>query len=109
MTQAAQPMPVNATADPISYATPAPRSGARVWAAAVIVFAGLSLVVLGGCFLIGILAIVRTKPFTPVSAGLSGAQYTLMGVLYVLAFGCFLGAVILIVSGLRNLYGILRQ
>ena len=97
----------------IAYAVPEPRAGAKVWAAAVIIGAGLALVVLGGCFLVGVMIILSgnigvmgpmgpSKPSWPISV------YVYLAVLYLLAFTCFGSAVLLIVSGLKNLYRILR-
>src|SRR5436190_11320991 len=97
----------------LAYAVPAPRPGAKVWGAAIIVAAGLALIVLGGCFLIGVMILLSgnigmmgpmgpAKPVWPISV------YIYLGTLYLLAFACFGSAVLLIVSGLRNLYRILH-
>jgi hypothetical protein len=97
------------SAEQISYATPAPRTGARVWAGAAIVLAGLGLIVLGGCFLIGVM-LVTTNGFT-VAGGppaLPARAVMLLAVLYTLAFGSFVAAVWLLVMGVRGLYAVLR-
>src|SRR5438876_697894 len=96
----------------LTYAVPAPRSGAKVWAAAVIIGAGLALVVLGGCFLIGVMIILSSNVGRPV--GFSSTYwpisvYIYIGTLYLLAFACFGSAAVLIVSGLKNLYRILHS
>lgn len=90
----------------LPYATPAPRTGARAWAGAAIVFGGMALVLLGGCFLIGVLGIVVN---TPAAGGkLTGSQWGLMLVLYAMAFICFTGAAVMIVIGTRGLLRVLR-
>ncbi len=80
--------------EPVSYATPTPRSGARVWAGAVILFAGLAMIVLGGCFLIGVMLTVddgfNLNGPTP---KLTNAEQVLVIVLYGLAFASFGGAI----------------
>ena len=94
--------------EPVAYATPAPRPGSRVWAGAVIVLAGLSLIVLGGCFLIGVMLTVadgfNMNP-TPV---LSAAERIFVLVLYLLAFASFAGALCLLFIGIRALLHVLR-
>ena len=87
----------------IPYATPQP-NGPRVLAATMILFAGLGLVVLGGCFLIGILLMVTggfvvgaTPPAT------TTASIMLMATLYLLAFTSFAASIALMVLGLRGL------
>jgi len=52
----------------VPYATPVPRPAAKAWAGAAIVFGGLCLILLGGCFLIGVLSIVG-------SSALNGSNY----------------------------------
>jgi len=96
----------------LAYALPAPRHGAKVWAAAVIIGAGLALVVLGGCFLIGVMITMNVGPMGPTPGQPGGVlamrAYIFLGLLYVLGFGCFGWAATLSVSGLKNLYRILR-
>jgi hypothetical protein len=77
---------------------------------AAILFAGLALVALGGCFLIGVLVVVRPgvlfgpqQPYT-----LAGADYALMAVLYLFAGACFVGALILLIAGVRGLLQAMR-
>ena len=94
----------------VPYATPAPRS-ARVWAGAAIAGAGLALLGLGGCFLIGVLSIVSPVMMSldPTPApDLTGPQTVLMVLLYVLAFGCFAGGATLLFGGTRSLLRVTR-
>ena len=96
----------------LPYATPAtPRaSGAgRGWAGAAIVLGALGLILLGGCFLIGVMGIVRPQLFMAQSAPLAMPAITLMCVLYALAFGCFAGAVLMLVVGTRALLRVMRD
>jgi hypothetical protein len=83
-------------------ATPHPGAGARVWAGTVIVAAGLGLIVLGGCFLYGVLLLVQRGEAGP-------DAWILQVVLYVMAFACFVGAAALLVLGLWGLARILLQ
>jgi hypothetical protein len=112
MTQAVYPDPSVVVSLP--YATPAtPRVGPRAWAGAAILAAGVFLVGLGGCFLIGVLGIVGTVangmngPIAP-PGSLTGPQVGLMVVLYILAFACFAGAATLLFLGSRALLRIMR-
>ena len=94
----------------LPYAVPAPRAGARAWAGAAIVFGGLGLVGLGGCFLIGVLSIVSVPNFAGANtpATLSTGQLALMTVLYLLAFTCFAGAATLLFIGTRALLRVIN-
>ncbi|HEV2292751.1 MAG TPA: hypothetical protein VGR35_02785 [Tepidisphaeraceae bacterium] len=95
-------------ADSVEYATPAPRPGARVWAGAAIVLAGLVLIVLGGCFLIGVMLTV-SNGFSMAGAGaLTGNQLGLVFILYALAFLSFGGALWLLFVGVRGLLHVMR-
>src|SRR4051812_35926159 len=86
----------------VPYATPAPRPAAKVWAGAAILFGGLCLILLGGCFLIGVMGLVQSVGFnagaSPPSP-LTAPQTMLMIVLYLLAFASFAGAVAMLVAG----------
>lgn len=95
---------------PLAYATDAPRPASRVGAAVALVGAGIALVLLGGCFLIGILILVKAPvgglpgtvpPLTP-------SQVGLMVALYALASVCLIGALVLFVAGARSLIRIAR-
>ena len=94
----------------LPYAVPAPRPGARAWAGAAIIFGGLGLVGLGGCFLIGVLSLVTPAPFASMTmqAKLTPAQMLLMTTLYVLAFACFAGGAALLVIGTRALLRVIN-
>lgn len=95
---------VNQTPVALPYATPMTRAGSPTTAAAVISFLGLGLIVLGGCFLIGVLLC---------SGDFRGANRfgipLLVAVLYFIAFACFGGAVWLLVIGIRRLLVITRS
>ena len=95
--------------EPITYATPAPRLGPRVWAGAAIVLAGLALILLGGCFLIGVMLTVNNG-FTLAGAGapLTARQLSFVFVLYALAFASFAGALWLLFVGIRGLLQVMR-
>ncbi len=95
--------------EPVAYATPAPRSGSRVWAGAMIVLAGLLLVLLGGCFLIGVMLTVSSGFTMGATPALSAAERVLVSVLYLLAFASFAGAVWLLIIGVRGLLHVLRE
>jgi hypothetical protein len=89
---------------------PSAGSGARVWAGAVIVASGLGLIVLGGCFLYGVLELVKPHAFHPgLNERASTAVSVLLVILYVMAFACFAGAAVLLVIGLWGLTRILRE
>ena len=94
----------------LPYAIPAPRPGARAWAGAAIVFGGLGLVGLGGCFLIGVLSMVTPPAFASVTmqSRLTPAQMVLMTTLYVLAFACFAGGAALLFIGTRALLRVMN-
>ncbi len=81
----------------------------RVGAGIALLLAGLGLVVLGGCFLIGAMVLVRPELLNPgaaTPAGLAPEGASLLVVLYVVAAVCLLGAVVVIglaVGGLLRL------
>ncbi len=84
--------------------------GPRVWAGAVIILGGLGLIVLGGCFLVGVLELVRpTALDLGVREETSAAVSTLLIILYIVAFLCFVGAAVLLTIGLCGLTRILRE
>jgi hypothetical protein len=91
----------------LAYATPQPsRRNPRVSAAAAVLLAGLGLIFLGGCFMIGIMEINQSKGFgaaAPLTK--TSGMIFLEIVLYLVAFGCFGGAIFmfaLAVKWLRN-------
>jgi hypothetical protein len=89
----------------IAYATPSPRGGSPVLAGAAILLGGLGLIVLGGCFLIGVLIASSAARESAVQGGpgLTPSMILLEIVLYVAAFACFAGAVTMLVIGTRSL------
>src|SRR5687768_14892883 len=93
-----------------SYPTPAipaepRRTAVRVWAAAVMLFTALGLIALGGCFLGGVMVLVAGPVLVPGAAPVQWtlSTHVLQVMLYVLAFGCFGGAIALMVTGVRRL------
>ena len=94
----------------LAYATPAP-TGSPVAAGAAVLFGGLGLVLLGGCFLIGVLAATEVARENTVQGapGLTPWVITLLCVLYFATFACFLGAVVLLVKGTRALMRVVRS
>ena len=94
--------------EPITYATPAPRLGPRVWAGAAIVLAGLVMIVLGGCFLIGVMLTVSNGFSGFGSKTLTGNQLGLVFILYALAFASFGGVLWLLFVGVRGLLHVMR-
>jgi hypothetical protein len=100
-------------AQPIDYRTVAStRPPSRTFAAAMIVIAGLALIVLGGCFLIGILMTIQhigfsgaVQPALPVTSG----EVVFVIVLSLLALAAFAGAVVLLILGVRSLLRVTRM
>ena len=97
--------PENAVPLAIPYGTETASPNARVWAAAVLLLASLGLILLGGCFMIGVL-ILTTAP--------NAARWTvrhdvLMVVLYGLAFACFGSAAVLFVRTAAGLIKVLTR
>jgi hypothetical protein len=94
----------------LSYAVAEPSFTQRIWAGVAIVFAGLGLVVLGGCFLIGVM-LLSTDGFGANASAvpLTRAALLLILVLYALAFVCFGCAVLVIVAGLRALFKVVHN
>ena len=103
---------VSANLQSLPYATPvvgASRQGPRVWAAVCIMLGGLGLVGLGGCFLIGVLSMIVNLAGNGLPMQrVSGAGEILMGVLYLMAAICFIGAGVVIVVGIRGLLHVIR-
>jgi len=106
------------TAAPPSYDEDAPprRSSLapRVWAGAVLLIAGLGLILLGGCFLIGAVVIANPAFFDPSPPAGPPAlpswdpvNIFLFTALNVLALASCVSAAILFVVGFRGLYRVL--
>ena len=87
-------------AEPLSYESPRDRAGGRAATGFALVFGGLGLVFLGGCFLIGVL-ILNFAVNEQVPPGMRPGQVLLCVVLYAVAAGCFGGAVYLLYRGVR--------
>jgi len=94
----------------LAYATPA-ASRTNVAAACAVVFCGLALIVIGGCFLIGVMMVVSNGFAMAGSNGvpLLPRQVMLLLVLYLLAFVCFAVAGWLMFRGLRGLFQLMRK
>lgn len=89
----------------IPYATPtgAPRSS-KNWAAALLIVGALGLIFLAGCFLIGVMFLVAPEALgIPKAAPLTPGSYGLLITLYVLAFACITGAVLMLYLAIRTL------
>jgi hypothetical protein len=96
-------------ADPAGAAAARPSASARVWAGAVIIAGALGLIVLGGCFLYGVLELVRPSHLNPPHEAVSPAVSVLLVVLYVMAFACFVAAAVLLLIGLWGLVRVLLE
>ena len=86
----------------------------RVWAGAILVAAGLALVGLGGCFMIGAVVIANPAffdpsppPGPPPAPTWEPVNVFLFSALNVLAVACFAGATVVFVVGFRGLYRLL--
>lgn len=83
----------------------------KIWASAVLMFGGLAMVVLGGCFLIGVMLVVTNQlcfsslptgsEFRPIELSLS--QQTFVKVLYTLSLASFGAATMLVVTAAKRL------
>jgi hypothetical protein len=96
----------------IPYADAPATRGTRAWAGALVIGAGLALVGLGGCFLIGVLAIVSPDVVFGKSVparSLTGPEASLMVSLYICAFISFFGGGILIFLGVRRVLKLFRS
>jgi len=87
----------------LTYASTSTERRTGLTAGVAMMFAGLGLILLGGCFLIGV-AMVYDRP-GPTQVWPLGLQ-ALPWLLYMLAFGCFAGAIWLIAAGVRWLYSV---
>ncbi len=96
----------------VGYATPAARPGSRLGATVWLGLFGLALVVLGGCFLIGVQFVVAPQGFTGTAIQappITPKLVVLLGVLYIAALLCFSGAAVLLVVSVKGLLRIVRQ
>lgn len=80
----------------LSYATPDTKAR-RMNPAGILMFGGVSLVFLGGCFLIG----VMVTNFESSTVAFGPGQILFQLVLYAATFGCFAGAIYLILLAIR--------
>ena len=87
----------------LGYATPSRGAGSSAGVGFALMFGGLGLVFLGGCFLVGVLILHNVSAFN--AASLSEGQVFLLCVLYLAAFACFGGAVWLIGLSVRHMLG----
>src|SRR5688572_15695761 len=93
-------------APPIEYATARRERHSGIAGGIALMGAGLGLILLGGCFLIGVIALHGQQVLLQYG---SYSQWplpliVLPWVFYVLAFGCFAGAVWMLAAGVRWLY-----
>jgi len=99
-----------ASVQTLAYATPIarpPRLAAAVWIAII----GLALIGLGGCFMIGIMMVIRPNAFTgtTTAALMTPCEATFLIALSVAAMGCFIGAVVLLLRGVKSLFGLIDK
>jgi hypothetical protein len=83
----------------------------RVLAASVLLLGGLGLMLLGGCFLVGVMMLLTGTGFSnqPVGFAWNSGLTLLLMTLYGLAIACFLGSMVLIVISIRGLMRLLRR
>jgi hypothetical protein len=95
------PLEINTGPIPVqlAYATPAPGAGSPVAAGVWITLAGLALIFLGGCFLIGVMLCSFNR----------GGSSEFVILLYVLAFLCFAAASCVLFLGIRKLLAVGRD
>jgi hypothetical protein len=93
----------------LPYAMAAPSYSHKVGAGVAILLAGLGLIVLGGCFLIGVM-LISNHGFNQsvASAPLSPHAIVLIFVLYTLAAITLACAAIVLLAGLRALFQVMR-
>lgn len=98
---------IQSNASTIPYATPMHGTlptGRRVWAGFAILFGGLCLVGLGGCFLIGVMTVVHSSGYmNPAPKTLTSSQTLFVSILYICATLSFAGAATLLFIGTRLL------
>jgi len=73
------------------------------------VWAGSALLVVGGCFLIGVMILVGNFGYSPMPSRLTSDQTGLQFVLYGLAFLSLAGGVVVIVISLRSLTRVIKE
>src|SRR5437016_11065082 len=91
----------------LSYATDAPSTTTRVWAAAVLLLGAIALVILGGCFLIGVLILMQGNLLNGTTLPWHARTYLFCGILYLMAFACFSFAALLFIRTTAKLFKVL--
>src|SRR5436190_21111830 len=100
------------TPEPLSYASPRSRATpvrSGILGGVVLLAAGLVLIGLGGCFLIGVVDLSTSPAVTNYGSSMQNwplALAVMPWVLYLLAFACFAGAIWMIAAGVRWLYSV---
>ena len=92
---------------PISYAQPQPREPEQhssVAGGVAMLFMSLGLILLGGCFLVGVLLMYSKDMIDSSPIYWPAALKMLPWLLYLLAFGCFGAAVWMMMAGVRWIY-----
>lgn len=88
------------------YEAPHERArGPVVWAAAAVCLAGLALVALGGCFLVGVM-LAHVQSDGTFGGPQAASAWAFVGVLYACAAVCFTAAAVLLVIGVRRLLAV---
>lgn len=104
--------PTSSPSESIPYASIAstPSHGHKVAAAFFVTLVGLGILVIGGCFLIGVMATLAKNfnQFAPAPTPLTAADTVFVTVLYALAFASFAAGALVILAGLRSLFRIIR-
>ncbi len=97
--------------EPVNFQPDRTSALVRALVGGVFVIAGLGLIVCGGLFLMGAMALVEPWVFDPQATRvpLSGDGVTLLYFLYGLAVACFLGAVVMFALAVRGLLRILAE
>jgi hypothetical protein len=90
---------------------PSVSRGPRVWAGAILLLAGLGLIVVGGCFLIGALGLAVPQFVHPAiqDHGDSGSVLVLFILCLAFAVTCLAGAAFLFVVAVRGLLRIMNE
>lgn len=98
-------------ADDIDIDAPVLPRGPRVWAGAVLLLAGLGLIVVGGCFLIGALGLAVPQFIDPAfqNHDLSGSVLALFLLCLAISLACLAGAAFLFVVAVRGLLRIMNE
>jgi len=93
--------------EPLSYAQPRPRDPehhSSVAGGVAMLFMSLGLILLGGCFLIGVVLLYSKDTIAQSPVYWPAALQMLPWLLYLLAFGCFISAMWMMIAGVRWIY-----